>query len=41
VNEREILEHAGNISHEMAAEIAEKEFEKYREQLKLSEKNPV
>jgi len=38
VNEREILEHAGNISHEMAAEIAEKEFEKYREQLKLSEK---
>jgi hypothetical protein len=29
VNEREILTHAGRISHEMAEEIAETEYEKF------------
>jgi hypothetical protein len=38
VNEREILEHAGTISHKLAVEIAEKEFEKYREQKQMNEK---
>jgi len=38
VNEREILEHAGTISHKLAVEIAEKEFEKYREQKLKNEK---
>jgi hypothetical protein len=32
LNEREILEHAGRISAEMAKELAESEFEKFREQ---------
>ena len=31
LNERNILEHAGKISHEMAMEAAEKEYEKYCE----------
>lgn len=31
LNERNILEHAGKISHEMALNIAEKEYEKYCE----------
>lgn len=38
VNEREILEHAGSISHKLAVEIAEKEFEKYQEQKLKNEK---
>jgi hypothetical protein len=29
INENEILEHAGKISHQLAVEIAESEFEKY------------
>ena len=29
INENEILEHSGNISHQLAIEIAEAEFEKY------------
>jgi hypothetical protein len=29
INDNEILEHAGKISHKLALEIAEKEFEKY------------
>jgi len=33
LNEREILEHAGRISAEMAKEFAENEFEKYRKSL--------
>jgi hypothetical protein len=31
LNERNILEHAGKISHEMAMNAAEKEYEKYYE----------
>ena len=31
LNERNILEHAGNISHEMAMEVADREYEKYCE----------
>ena len=38
VNEREILEHAGSISHKLAVEIAEKEFEKYQVQKQMKEK---
>jgi hypothetical protein len=38
VNEREILEHAGSISHKLAVEIAEKEFEKYQKQNLKNEK---
>ncbi|MFA4850922.1 MAG: RhuM family protein [Bacteroidales bacterium] len=38
VNEREILEHAGTISHQMAVEIAEKEFDKYQEQKQMKER---
>lgn len=38
VNEREILEHAGSISHKLAVEIAEKEFEKYQVQKQIKEK---
>ncbi len=32
INENEILEHSGKISHNMAVEIAEKEYEKYNDQ---------
>jgi len=32
INENEILEHAGKISHELALEIAETEYEKYNKQ---------
>lgn len=32
INENEILEHAGKISHELALEIAETEYEKYNQQ---------
>lgn len=35
MNEREILEHAGTISHQMVVELAEKEFEKYQQQQRL------
>jgi len=38
VNEREILEHAGTISHQMAVEIAEKEFDKFQEQKQMRER---
>jgi len=39
VNEREILEHAGTISHKLAVEIAELEFEKYQKQMQMNEKD--
>jgi hypothetical protein len=29
INENQILEHAGKISHQLAVEIAEAEYEKY------------
>ena len=32
VNERAILEHAGRISHEMAQELAETEYDKFSRQ---------
>ena len=32
INENEILEHAGKISHELALELAETEYEKYNQQ---------
>ena len=32
INENEILEHAGKISHQLAIEIAEGEFEKYNKE---------
>ncbi len=39
LNERDILTHAGKISHEIAKEFAEKEYEKfYADQIKLSDK---
>lgn len=39
LNERDILTHAGKISHEIAKEFAEKEYKKfYANQIKLSEK---
>ena len=38
MNEREILEHAGSISHKKAVEIAEKEFEKYQQQNRIEER---
>jgi hypothetical protein len=38
LNEREILEHAGKISHEQAAKKAETEYEKYKEKQKMIEK---
>lgn len=38
MNGREILEHAGKISHHMALEKAEKEYEKFKEQLKIAER---
>jgi len=31
LNDREILEHAGKISAKMAKELAESEYEKYRQ----------
>ena len=38
LNDRNILEHAGRISHEMAKELAESEYEKYhREQILLND----
>jgi hypothetical protein len=30
INENEILEHAGNISHELALQLAESEYDKFR-----------
>jgi hypothetical protein len=39
VNEREILVHAGTISHKLTVEIAEKEFEKYQKQIQMNEKD--
>ncbi len=38
LNEREILNHAGKISHEQAAKKAETEYEKYKEKQKMIEK---
>jgi hypothetical protein len=32
INENKILEHAGKISHQLAIEIAETEYEKYNAQ---------
>ncbi len=40
LNERSILNHAGKISHEMAKELAESEFEKFhREQIKQTDQD--
>ena len=38
--EREILDHAGSVSHEQALQKAEIEFEKYRQTL-LNDASPV
>jgi len=38
LNEREILEHAGRITHDLAVEIAEMQFQKYREKQQAIEK---
>lgn len=38
LNGRELLNHAGKISHQMAIEKSEKEFEKYKTTLKFKEK---
>ena len=39
LNDRNILTHAGKISHDMAQELAEKEYEKFhREQLEQADK---
>jgi hypothetical protein len=40
ISEREILDHAGSVSHEQALQKAEIEFEKYRQVL-LNEASPV
>lgn len=41
INDRDILQNAGLISHELAKEVAEKEFEKYQHlQSKISESDP-
>jgi hypothetical protein len=38
LNERNILEHAGKVSHKLAKELAESEYEKFhREQIRLSD----
>ena len=37
LNDREILEHNGKVSHEEATAFAIEEFEKYQKQLKASE----
>ncbi len=37
INENDILEHAGKISHELALQIAEDEYEKYHQQRLASE----
>jgi hypothetical protein len=38
LNGKELLDHAGKISHQMALEKSSKEFEKYKEAQKLIEK---
>jgi hypothetical protein len=38
INEREILEHAGRISKQLAEELAEKEYEKFKKQQQTIEK---
>ena len=38
LNGRELLTHAGKISHEMAVEKSEKEFEKFKQHQKTLEK---
>ncbi|MBK8118667.1 MAG: virulence RhuM family protein [Sulfuritalea sp.] len=40
ISEREVLDHAGSVSHEQALQKAEIEFEKYRQAL-LNEASPV
>ncbi len=37
LNDREVLEHVGKVSHEQAEEFAFKEFEKYQKQLNASQ----
>lgn len=37
INENEILEHAGKITHELAIQLAEKEYEKFRAERLKSE----
>lgn len=40
-NERDILEHAGKVSHEMAKELAEAEYDKYhRERIRQEDQEP-
>lgn len=40
-NERDILDHAGRISHEMAKELAEAEYDRYhRERIRQEDQNP-
>ena len=38
MNERNILDHAGKITHELAMKKADSEYEKYKGQIKLEEK---
>jgi len=38
LNGKELLTHAGKISHQMALEISNEEFEKYKEVQKQAEK---
>jgi hypothetical protein len=40
LNERNILEHVGKISHEMALEVADREYEKYSE-IQKKESNQI
>jgi hypothetical protein len=37
INENEILEHAGKISHELAIELAEKQYDEYNKQRQIAE----
>ena len=38
INEREILQHAGQVTKKLADEIAGQEYDKYKEKKKLAEK---
>lgn len=38
MNERNILDHTGKITHELAMKKASSEYEKYKAQIKLEEK---
>ncbi len=41
LNDRDILSHAGNISHEMAKELAESEYEKFHTQRLTDSAKPL